>query len=95
MNDQCIICYNNTDIHINCFQCSECQICYDCYFKIYESSCLCPICRSENWEVEKINFNDIISFIKLRQAFESFFIFFDFYFYYKKHISDYWNRIYD
>ena len=95
MDNKCIICMDSKNIHVNCIQCLECQICYECYHLIYESSSKCPICRVEDWEVEKINLYEIITFIKLKNSFESFFLFFDSFYYYKKHISNYWDRIYE
>lgn len=48
--NECIICYSKT-IHKNsCNQCKTCILCHDCSKKKLQK---CPICRKENFHIEK------------------------------------------
>ena len=52
--NECIICYNKTFNKNSCDQCKICVLCNDCLKKKLET---CPICRKENFYIEKTKQN--------------------------------------
>ena len=53
---ECNICYTKVIKYKECNLCKNCIVCIDCLNKMDESLKIkCPLCRQENWLIEKIN----------------------------------------